>query len=77
MEDLPIKFNNYEDCLMGVGQSHNNVVYVYDREKILAKIKTQLKCSHKESLSFFEQNINKDYGRRGPIFFCRIDFLEV
>jgi hypothetical protein len=77
MEHLPIKFSNYEDCLMGVGQSFENVRYIYDREKILQKIKTQLKCSHKESLSFFENNINKDYGRKGPIFFCRIDFLEI
>jgi len=77
MKDLPIKFNNYEDCLLGVGQNHNNVVYIYDKEKILTKIKNNLKCSHKEALGFFEQNINKDFGDRGPIFFCRVDFLEI
>lgn len=77
MEHLPIKFNNYEDCLLGVGQSHDNVVYVYDRELILSKIKAQLKCSHKDALTFFQRNINKNYGEKSPIFFCRIDFLEV
>jgi hypothetical protein len=77
MKDLPIKFNNYEDCLMGVGQSFENIRYIYDREKILEKIKNQLKCSHKEALCFFEKNINKDFGRRGPIYFCRMDFLDV
>jgi len=77
MKDLPIKFNNYEDCLMGVGQSFENIRYIYDREKILEKIKNQLKCSHKDALSFFEQNINKDFGGKGPIYFCRMDFLDV
>lgn len=77
MNDLAIRFVNYEDCLLGVGQSHDDVVYVYDKEKILTKIKNQLQCSHKEALVFFDQNINRDYGRRGPIFFCKIDFLEV
>jgi hypothetical protein len=75
--DLPVKFNNYEDCLMGVGQAYDNTVYVYDREKIILKIKAQLKCDHKHALSFFEKNINKDFGKRGPIFFCKIDFLDV
>lgn len=75
--DLPIKFNNYEDCFLGVGQSHNNTVYVYDREKILSKIKAQLKCSHDDALRFFEKNINRDFGKRSPIFLCRVDFLDI
>ena len=75
--DLPIKFNNYEDCLLGAGQSHDNVVYVYDREKMIIKIKNQLNCSYQDALAFFEQNINKDFGKKSPIFFCKIDFLEV
>jgi hypothetical protein len=75
--ELPIKFNNYEDCLMGAGQTHDNTIYIYDREKILSKIKQQLNCDHKQALSFFETHINRDYGRRGPVFFCKIDFLEV
>lgn len=75
--NLPIRFTNYEDCLMGVGQSHNNTFYIYDKEKILTKIKNQLNCSHKDALSFFETEINKDFGKRGPIFFNRMDFLEI
>lgn len=75
MNDLPIKFNNYEDCLMGVGQTHDDVIYVYDREKIIEKIMEKLVCSYKDALSFFEKNINKDYGKRSPIFFSRINDL--
>lgn len=71
--DLPIKFNNYKDCLLGVGQTHDDVIYVYDREKIIEKIMAQLMCQYKDALSFFELNINKNYGRRSPVFFSRID----
>lgn len=67
--DLPIKFNNYEDCLMGVGQSHNNAVYVYDKDKILEKIKAQLNCPHHEAISFFDSHINKDFGSRSLFFY--------
>ncbi|MDB4314531.1 hypothetical protein N9955_00730 [bacterium] len=73
MNDLPIRFPNYEDCLIGVCQSFNNVVYVYDKEKILDKIKAQTQCDHKDALNFFDANINKNFGKRGPAFFSRID----
>lgn len=58
---------------MGVGQTYEDAVYVYDREKILDKIMTHLRCSYKDALSFFENNINRDYGKRSPVFFSRID----
>ena len=76
-QQLPVKFNNYEDCLVGVAQSHNDVVYLYDKEKILDKIKDQLKCDHKTAIYFFDQNINKDYGKRSPMFLCKINFIDV
>ena len=71
--DLPIRFPNYEDCLMGVGQMHDNTVYVYDKEKILSKIMASSSCSYKEALRFFDVNINKSFGKRSPVYFFRID----
>ena len=76
-ENLPIKFSNYEDCLLGVGQTHNDVIYVYDREKIIEKIMAQLNCQYKYALSFFEENINRNYGKRSPVFFAKINQIEV
>ena len=58
---------------MGVGQNFETTVYVYDREKIIQTIMNKMPCDYKMALCFFEENINKDYGKRGPIFFCRID----
>jgi hypothetical protein len=75
MTDLPIKFNNYEDCLMGVGQTYDDVVYVYDREKIIEKIMQELTCTYKDALSFFEKNVNKDFGKRSPVYFSKINDL--
>ena len=71
--DLPIRFPNYEDCLMGVGQTHDNTVYVYDKEKILSKIMNSSSCSYKEALGFFDVHINKSFGKRSPVYFFRID----
>jgi hypothetical protein len=76
--NLPIRFNNYEDCLMGIAQSHNDAVYIYDKEKILTKIMKTSNCSYKEALGFFDNHINKDFGKRGPVYFSRIDqMIEV
>ena len=71
--DLAMRFPNYEDCLLGVGETHNNVVYVYDKDLMLDKIRQTALCSYKEALSFFSEHINRDYGPRGPVFFSRID----
>ena len=73
--DLPIRFPNYEDCLMGVGQTHDNTVYIYDKEKILLKIMNTSNCSYKDALNFFDVNINKSFGKRSPVYFFRIDDL--
>ena len=54
MNDLPIKFNNYEDCLMGVGQTHDDVIYVYDREKIIEKIMEKLDGSDSKEEELME-----------------------
>ena len=71
-----MKFTNYEDCLMGAGETHNDVVYVYDREKILEKIMSNMPCDYKRALSFFQTHINRDYGKRSPVFFSRIDNIH-
>ena len=71
--DLAMRFSNYEDCFMGVGETHNDTIYVYDKERILGKIMSVAGCSYKDALAFFSQNINRDYGPRSPVFFSRID----
>ena len=73
--NMTMRFPNYEDCLMGVGQMHDKVVYVYDREQILTKIMNVSKCDYKAALSFFENVVNRDFGAGSPIFFSRIDNL--
>jgi len=73
--NMTMRFPNYEDCLIGVGQMHNKVVYVYDREQILTKIMNVSKCDYKAALSFFENVVNRDFGAGSPIFFSRIDNL--
>lgn len=62
---------------MGVGQTHDDVVYVYDREKMLDKIMEETHCSYDDALRFFDKWINKNYGRRSPVFFSKIDHIEV
>lgn len=73
--NLTMRFPNYECCLMGVGQMHDKVVYVYDREKILAKIMKVSGGDYKDALSFFENVVNRDFGAGSPVFFARIDDL--
>ena len=71
--NIPIRFSNYEDCLIGVAQSHNNTVYAYDKELILEKIMKSSSCSYKDALAFFQSTINVNFGINSPVFFFKIN----
>lgn len=75
--NIAVRFSNYEDCLIGVAESFDDVVYAYDKEKILAKIMKTLGCDYKEALGFFEINLKKSFGSRSPVFVSSINVLEV
>ena len=73
MTSPAIKISNYEDCLIGAGQTFDSSFYIYSREKILKKIMDTSKCDMNEALAFFHNFININYGPRGPIFFSEIE----
>lgn len=79
MKPTPIvEFSNYSDCLMGAGQIGSQVVYVYDKEKIIKKLMNISGNSYRECLAFFQEQFLQDMGPRSPVFFTPIkDSLEI
>jgi hypothetical protein len=71
-KNIATRFTNYEDCLIGVVENHNNTVFAYDKEKILEKIMNESRMNYQEALSFFEFNIKRDFGPRSPVFLTYI-----
>jgi hypothetical protein len=75
--EIATRFENYEDCLMGVGQAYNNSFFVYDKEKIINKIMDVGGFTYQQALEFFDCNININYGRRGPVYFSTMNQIDV
>jgi len=74
-QDLLIKVEGYDDCILGVGYSFGQYQrLVYDEEKIILKLCEDM--SREDAIEYFEYNIAGAYMGEPMPFFMRKKLLE-